>query len=257
MNGAIATFIVDDEPLARKRLQRLLRSDPAIRIVGSFASAAEAANAARHVAPQLLLLDIRMPEADGFNFIATLAERGLAPYTIFVTAHADRSLDAFAIGAVDYLLKPFDADRLKRAVSRAKALLGTRDSAVDSGQQPQAANDPTRLMLAERGRIIVLSINDIEFAQVVSRHVKIFSGGHCYTFNSTLEELEQRIDSARFVRIHRSTLINIQHLSQLLPAAHGDYEVVLRRGTRLMLSRRYRARLDPFLLGRCKGAPLT
>lgn len=256
MNSAIATFIVDDEPLARRRLQRLLRPDPAIRIIGSFASAAEAANAARHVTPQLLLLDIRMPEADGFRLIATLADRGLTPYTIFVTAHADRSLDAFTIGAVDYLLKPFDAERLERAINRAKALLSTRQRGVDCIQQTGGANDPTRLMLAERGRIVVLSTHEIEFAQVVARHVKVFSGGHCYTFNSTIGELEKRIDSARFVRIHRSTLINIEYLAQMIPAAHGDYEVVLRRGTRLMLSRRYRARLEPFLLGRCKRGPL-
>src|SRR3977135_838163 len=124
MSGAIPTLGGDDEPLARKRVVRLLRGDPDINIVGTFSSATEAAAQARELAPQLMLLDIRMPELDSFVLVASLAEQGLNPYVIFVTAYSDRSMDAFAVGAVDYLLKPFDDERFARAVARAQSLIG-------------------------------------------------------------------------------------------------------------------------------------
>ena len=123
MNAAMAipTLVVDDEPLARRRLLHLLRKVPDINVVGAYGSATEAAANARELAPQLLLLDIRMPQLDGFELLQSLAGQGLKPYVIFVTAHSDRSMDAFGVGAVDYLLKPFDDDRFARAIERARA----------------------------------------------------------------------------------------------------------------------------------------
>jgi two-component system LytT family response regulator len=253
MSESIRTFIIDDEPLALRRLERLLHADSEIRIVGTYESATAAARSARELTPQLLVLDIRMPEMNGFDLVSTLYAQGLNPYVIFVTAHPDRSIDAFTVGAIDYLLKPFDSERLERAVARAKALIASRDLSRDRGpvsHPASLADDPTRLVLAERGNVVVLSIRDIEFIQASERHVKIYAGGRCYLCHQSLGELENRLGSTSFVRIHRSTVINIQHLAQMHPSFHGDYEIVLKRGTRLTLSRRYRERLTPFILAR-------
>jgi two-component system LytT family response regulator len=248
VNSAISTLVVDDEPLALKRVLRLLHHDPDINVVGTFSSAPEAAEHAREHAPQLMLLDIRMPELDGFELVATLAEGGVTPYVIFVTAYTDRSMDAFGVGAIDYLLKPFDDERFARAISRAKSLIRSvqRTDVLTPRQVPAGAR--TRLLLSERGKVVVLSMRDIEFVQAAAKQVKIYAGGRCFSFRQPLAQLEQRLDPASFVRVHRSTLVNVEHIAEMHPLFHGDYELVLRRGTRLTLSRRYRDRLTPFLL---------
>jgi two-component system, LytTR family, response regulator len=249
MNAAIATFVVDDEPLARKRTMRLLRGDPDISVVGTFSSAAEAATQARELSPQLLLLDIRMPELDGFELVQSLAGQGMNPYVIFVTAYSDRSMDAFGVGAIDYLLKPFDDERFARAIARAKSLIASSGPAgAAPAQRPFLAGGRTRLLLAERGKVVVLAMRDIEFVQAAAKYVKIYAAGRCYSFRQSLGELESRLDPACFVRVHRSTLVNVEHIAEMHPLFHGDYELILRRGTRLTLSRRYRERLAPFLL---------
>jgi two-component system, LytTR family, response regulator len=250
MNSAIPTFVVDDEPLARKRMMRLLRGDPDISVVGNFSSAAEAAAHARELSPQLLLLDIRMPELDGFQLVQSLAGQGMNPYVIFVTAYSDRSMDAFGVGAIDYLLKPFDDERFARAIARAKSLIA---SGGPAGAAPGQRSSPggggrTRLLLAERGKVVVLAMRDIEFVQAAAKYVKIYAAGRCYSFRQSLGQLESRLDPACFVRVHRSTLVNVEHIAEMHPLFHGDYELILRRGTRLTLSRRYRERLAPFLL---------
>jgi two-component system, LytTR family, response regulator len=249
MNAAIPTFVVDDEPLARKRMTRLLRGDPDISVVGTFSSAAEAATHARELSPQLLLLDIRMPGLDGFELVQSLAGQGMNPYVIFVTAYSDRSMDAFGVGAIDYLLKPFDDERFARAIARAKSLIASSGPAASvPAQRPSLAGGRTRLLLAERGKVVVLAMRDIEFVQAAAKYVKIYAAGRCYSFRQSLGQLENRLDPSCFVRVHRSTLVNVEHLAEMHPLFHGDYELILRRGTRLTLSRRYRERLAPFLL---------
>ena len=250
MSGAIPTLVVDDEPLARRRVVRLLRHDPDINIVGTFSSATEAAAQARELAPQLMLLDIRMPELDGFELVAACAEQGLNPYIIFVTAYSDRSMDAFGVGAIDYLLKPFDDERFARALARAKSLIAAQEpGAAAAAPPPSLAAGRTRLLLSERGKVVVLAMRDIEFVQAAAKYVKIYAGGRCHSLRQSLGSLEGRLDPALFVRVHRSTLVNVEHIAEMHPLFHGDYELILRRGTRLTLSRRYRERLAPFLLG--------
>jgi two-component system, LytTR family, response regulator len=250
VNSGIATLVVDDEPLARRRLLHLLRRVPDINVVGNFGSAAEAAARAGEIAPQLLLLDIRMPELDGFELVNALAAKGLTPYIIFVTAHSDRSLDAFAVGAIDYLLKPFDDERFARAIERARTLIasGAQSKAAPGEKLPSLASDRTRLLLAEHGKVVVLAMRDIEFVQAAAKHVKIYAAGRCYSFRQSLRELEGRLDATCFVRVHRSALVNVEYIAEMHPMFHGDYELILKRGTRLTLSRRYRERLAPFLL---------
>jgi two-component system LytT family response regulator len=250
MTSGIATWVVDDEPLARRRLLHLLDKVPDINVIGAFGSATEAQAQAPEMAPQLLLLDIRMPELDGFELVNALAAQGLTPYIIFVTAHSDRSLDAFAVGAIDYLLKPFDDERFARAIERARTLIasGATSKTTPMTQPPSLASDRTRLLLAEHGKVVVLSMRDIEFVQAAANHVKIYAGGRCYSFRQSLRELESRLDASCFVRVHRSALVNVEYIAEMHPMFHGDYELILKRGTRLTLSRRYRERLAPFLL---------
>jgi two-component system, LytTR family, response regulator len=252
MNAAISTFVVDDEPLARRRLVHLLRKVPDISVLGTFGSATEAIDRAKDLAPQLMLLDIRMPEQDGFELVSSLSKEGVNPYVIFVTAHSDRSMDAFAVGAIDYLLKPFDDERFARAIERAKTLIASRATPHLPGSAPPPMAVPapsrTRLLLSEHGKVVVLAMREIEFVQASAKHVKIYAGGRCYQFRQSLRELEARLDSACFVRVHRSALVNVEYIAEMHPLFHGDYELILRRGTRLTLSRRYRERLAPFLL---------
>jgi two-component system LytT family response regulator len=247
-SNAIATFVVDDEPLARERILQVLRGDPDIRVVGAFSTAVEAASRAREMAPQLLLLDIALPELDGFGLVAALAEQGLNPYTIFVTAHSDRSMEAFGAGAVDYVLKPFRNERLARALERAKKLIASDAQPVPAPPPASLANGRTRLLLSERGKVVVLAMRDIEFVQAAAKRVRIYAADRCYSCRQSLGDLESRLDPACFVRVHRSTLVNVEHLAEMHPLSHGDYELKLRRGTRLLLSRRYRNRLTRFLL---------
>ena len=247
MSVPISTFVVDDEPLGLKRVLKLLRADPDINIIGTFTSATDAAEQAREQAPQLMLLDIRMPELDGFELLAKLAEEGIAPYVVFVTAYSDRSMDAFGVGAIDYLLKPFDDERFRRAIERAKSLIGPPAPPREERAR-SLANGRTRLLLSERGKVVVLAMRDIEFVQAAAKHVRIYAGGRCFSFRQPLSQLEDRLDPASFVRVHRSTVVNVEHIAEMHPLFHGDYELVLRRGTRLTLSRRYRDRLAPFLL---------
>ena len=242
VSAAIATVVVDDEPLALKRVVKLLRADPDIEVTGAFSSATRAAGFASEHVPQLMLLDICMPGLDGFELVRLLAERGIHPHVIFVTAYADRSMEAFATGAIDYLLKPVDDERFGRAISRAKSLI----HATQGGSA--GPTRPARLLLTERGRIVVLAMRDIEFVQAAARRVKIYAAGRCFAFRRPLGELEQRLDPSSFVRVHRSTLVNVEHIAEMHPLFHGDCELVLRRGTRLTLSRRYRDRLAPFLI---------
>lgn len=250
MTEAISTFVVDDDARGRKRVMQLLRGDPEIRVAGTFACAEDAVAQARKGEPQLLLLDFRMPGCDGFELLASLEQHGVRPHVIFVSAHPDRAMDAFSVGAVDYLLKPFDNERFARALARAKALIRwAAPVAQAAARLPRPASGPGRLLLSERGKLVVLATRDIEFVQAAARHIRIYAGGRCYCFSQSLTELERRLDPSYFIRVHRSTLVNIEHLAELHPLFHGDYELILRRGTRLTLSRRYRARLDPFLVG--------
>jgi two-component system, LytTR family, response regulator len=250
MSSAIPTFVVDDEPLARERICQLLRDDAQIQLLGSYASAAEAERHAQRLSPQLMFLDVRMPERDGLQLLESLSREAINPYVIFITAYSDRSMDALAAGAVDYITKPFDNARFARAVTRAKLLIGSQspDSPVTSRGALHPLRSRSRLLIAERGKITVLVTRDIEFVQADAKFVKIHAGGRCYTHRRSLGELESYLDAANFVRIHRSTLVNIEHIAEMHSLFHGDCELILRRGTRLTLSRRYRERLAPFLL---------
>lgn len=248
MNTGLLTSIIDPDVTSRAALLQALNSDPAIQIMGVFGSAAEAEARAGALAPQLLILNPHLPDRDSFDLLKLLADQGIKPQVIFVSASGDRSLDAFAAGAIDYLVQPFDSERFARALGRAKVLATHSAESVPAPVAPATTPDRTRLLLSERGKVILLRLRDIEFVQAAGTHIRIYAGGQCYQRRQSLTDMEQSLDASRFVRVHRSTVVNIEHIAEMHPMFHGDYELVLRRGTRLTLSRRYRDRLKRLLL---------
>jgi two-component system LytT family response regulator len=248
----LSVLIVDDEPIARHRVRLLLERDPQIRIVGECSSVAQCERLDASIVPNLVFLDVRMPERDGFELLESFSARGIHPFVIFVTAYSMYAVNAYGVGAVDYLLKPFDDGRFAKALARAKAALNldriTGDVQVNDVRTATAVD---RLLVSEGSRIFLIPTRDIELIQVAGKHVKIFVKGHCYLMRQSLRSVENRLDKIGFVRVHRSTIINVEQIVELHPLLHGDCEVVLKRGTRVTVSRRFRSRLQPFLVGSC------
>jgi two-component system, LytTR family, response regulator len=255
---SIGALVVDDEPLARQRIVRLLARDPEFSVVAACASVGEAVDIDPAAQVDLVLLDIRMPERDGFSLLEALGERGIDPFVIFVTAYSEHAAAAFDIEAVDYVVKPFDDERFAKAVARAKSIIQQARASLDreppgAGALPTAAmralRFPGRLLISEKGRVLFLPVHIIEFVQAAGKCVKIFAQGNCHILREPLQEIEARLDASQFVRIHRSTIVNVEQIVELQPLFHGDYEVVLKRGTRLTMSRRFRSRMSPFFAG--------
>jgi two-component system LytT family response regulator len=173
----------------------------------------------------------------------------MRPFVIFVTAYSEYAVDAFGVEAVDYLLKPFDDARFGKAVARARAMLRKEQAA--GGEEPRFPQPRLRdrLLVNEEGRVLFVPTRDIELVQASGKHIKIFVHGRCFIARQTLRDVEARLDRSHFVRVHRSTIINIEQIVELNPLFHGDCEIVLKRGSRVTLSRRFRGRILPFLVG--------
>lgn len=248
----MSVLIVDDEPIARRRVRLLLSRDPQVRIIGECASVSECERLDAGIVPDLVFLDVRMPQRDGFALLESFDARGIHPFIIFVTAYSMYALSAYEAGAVDYLLKPFDDERFAKALGRAKVALSGRRLPSDVGvvaaqTAPRQQKLPyDRLLVTENNRMLLVPTRDIELIQVAGKHVKVFVRDHCYITRQSLHSVEERLDKLRFVRIHRSTIINIDQIIELRPLQHGDCEIVLSRGTRVTVSRRYRRRLPIF-----------
>lgn len=260
-SGSLSVLIVDDEPIARARIEFLLARDPQIRVVGACASVAQCERLDASIVPDLVFLDVRMPQRDGFDLLESFSARGIHPFVIFVTAYSRYAVNAYDAGAIDYLLKPFDDVRFAKALARAKAALKLERIKGDirigdapaevSGDVLEPRPGPERLLVSEDGRTLLIPTRDIELIQVAGKHVKIFVRHHCYLTRQSLRSVEGRLDKKYFVRVHRSTIVNVEQIVALRPLLHGDCEVVLERGTRVTLSRRFRRRLQPFLERSC------
>ena len=228
----INTLVVDDEPLARRNLTLLLQGDPDIGSSEECASGAEAVEAIRSRKPDLVFLDVQMPECDGFDVLEYLGS-DLPPAIIFVTAHDEYALRAFEAGALDYLLKPFDDARFIRALTRAKEKIAQRAS---------HAQLPRRLVVKAPGKLMFIDIADIDWVEAASYYSCLHVGQRTHVIRRTMAELERDLGDG-FVRIHRSTIVNLQRVGGLELQPSGDYAVVLRSGVQLRLSRRYRKSL--------------
>lgn len=231
----VRVLVVDDEPLARRNLTVLLGRDPDIGTISECASGQSAIEVIRRSMPDLLFLDVQMPEYDGFDVLELLGSD--APSTIiFVTAHDEYALHAFDAGALDYLLKPFDDARFQRALQRAKDKL-----ALYTAQQRIR---PDRLVVKSPGQVLFLNVTDIDWIEAADYYACIHVGEQTHIMRRTLQELERDLGEDQFIRIHRSVIVNLARIRGLELQSDGESAVILGSGARLRLSRRFRKRLQ-------------
>jgi two-component system LytT family response regulator len=230
----IRTLIVDDEPLARTNLSVLLRRDPQIEIIGECGSGAEALAEIRGARPDLVFLDVQMPECDGFDVLELLG-KDLPPAIVFVTAHDQYALRAFEAGALDYLLKPFDNARFERALDRAKQRLARNEDAPAQLE---------RLAIKSVGQVSFVKVSEIDWIEAADYYACLHVGSKSHLLRRSMAELEQELDPAAFARIHRSTIVNLDRVRGLKLGEDGEYDVLLVDGARLRLSQRYRKQLQ-------------
>lgn len=249
----IKALIVDDEPLARERLRKLLQDEPGIEVVGECADGREALATIKKQSPDLIFLDVQMPELDGFGVLEGLSG-GRMPVVIFVTAHDKFALRAFEVHALDYLLKPFDRERFQKALRRALDQIKREDtgglnqrlSALLADLNP-ASKSPDRLVIKSSGRILFLKTEEIDWIEAADNYVNLHAGKDSHLLRETMTSLEARLSPEKFLRISRSTIVNLDAVKELQPMFHGDYAVILRNGTRLALSRSHRDKVQQLL----------
>ncbi len=237
----LTAVVVDDEPLAREVLRELLGRDPAVRIVAECANGFDAVKAVADLVPDIVFLDIQMPKLDGFEVLSLLPRREDGrPAVVFVTAWDQYAVKAFEANAVDYLLKPFDRARLEAALARVKARLASGRAAPPPGL-PAAARDPafpvTRVVVKDGANITVLPVAAIDFVKAEDDYVLLRAGGRDHLKADTLASLEAQLPGDRFVRVHRSYLINLDRLARLEAGETGAQTAVLKDGTQVPVSR--------------------
>ena len=242
---AISTAIVDDEPLARSNLSLLLRLDPEIEIVSECGSGADAPNEIRRTKPDLLFLDVQMPEYDGFDVLELLG-KDVPPALVFVTAYDQYALRAFDAGALDYLLKPFDNARFERTLARAKQKID-RDRT-----QPRRLEF---LTVKNAAQVTFVRLPEIDWIEAADYYAALHVGERVHLLRRSISELEQDLDPALFCRIHRSSIVNLDRVCGLKLNHEGEYDVLLEGGVALRLSRRYRKQLQSRLAGRSLPRP--
>jgi two-component system, LytTR family, response regulator len=250
----IKTIIVDDEPLAREKLRGFLEQEPDVEIIGECRDGREALETIEAEQPDLVFLDVQMPEMDGFEVLEHV-EPEIMPTVIFVTAYDQYALKAFDVHAVDYLLKPFDRDRFGEAMGRARAEHERRQAGDVRRQLLALLQDvesrrdrfPARLVIKTAGRVVFLKVEDVDWIDAAGNYVRIHAGDESHMLRETMGKLEERLDPEKFLRIHRSTIVNIERIRELQQQFHGDYLVVLKNGQRLTLSRSYRDRIQELL----------
>jgi len=232
-SGQIKAVVVDDEPLARSNVLVLLRRDAEVEVVAECGSGAEAIREIRSRKPDLVFLDVQMPECDGFDVLELLGGE-LPSATIFVTAYDQYALRAFETGALDYILKPFDNSRFERALLRAKERIRGK----------KRAQRPDRLAVKSAGQLLFIKVAEIDWIEAADYYACLHVGGKSHLLRRTIQDLEQELDPSAFCRIHRSTIVNLERVSGIVNGAEGESEVQLSTGTRLSLSRRYRKQLQ-------------
>jgi two-component system LytT family response regulator len=238
----IRTLVVDDEPIARARVVSLLKQEQDIEVVGECANGRQAKSAIESTSPDLLFLDIQMPEVDGLDLARTIQSSG-APAVVFVTAYDEYALRAFEVHALDFLLKPFSAERFRSALGHAREHVTQRRkmgaSAAGSTQDPNGGRR-NRLMIKSSGRIHFVRMADIDWCEAQGNYVRVHVGHQEHLVRDTMSHLESELDPQQFVRIHRSTIVNVDRIQEMQSSFNGEYVVLLRTGTRLTLSRGYR-----------------
>jgi two-component system LytT family response regulator len=246
----IRTLIVDDEPLSRRRIRDLLEGEAGFALVGECGDGEAAMAALRERPCDLVFLDVQMPGMDGLEVARRLASAS-GPAVIFVTAYDCYALPAFEVHAVDYLLKPFDRLRFRKALAWARVAI-RRDQGETPALIPSELREEKkpleRVTIKTAGRVFFLKTQDIDWVEAAGNYLRLHVGADLHLLRETMNNLESRLDPECFWRIHRSTLVNVDRIRELQPLFHGDYVVLLHDGTELSLSRTYRRQL-PGLFG--------
>ncbi|HEX5732861.1 MAG TPA: LytTR family DNA-binding domain-containing protein [Blastocatellia bacterium] len=252
---SIRVLIVDDEPLARKRIKRMLATDADVEIVGDCATGREAVAVIRDREPDLIFLDIQMPEMDGFSVLKSVAPERM-PFVIFVTAYDQYALRAFEFYALDYLLKPFDRRRFEKAMQRARERIlkekgdELKERTIALLEEIKARSHHLgRLVIKAGGRVFFIKTEEIDWIEAEGKYVRLHVGRESHLLREAIGSLEAQLDPEKFLRIHRSTIVNIDRIRELQPWFHNEYRVILRDGTELMLSRSCRKKLGEMLGG--------
>jgi two-component system, LytTR family, response regulator len=245
----IRTLLVDDQSTCLAVLRDILRYEPDIEIIGTATSGREAIESINERSPDLVFLDVQMPEVDGFEVVSRIKLPRI-PVIIFVTGHDDYALKAFEAHALDYLTKPCQVTRLRSAVERARQQIqnhrnGDLQQKLDRLMEDLKADTkyPDRLAVKSHGRIVFVRLTDIDMVEAADNYVKLYVGNETHMLRETLTALEEKLPPSQFVRISRSTIVNIESVKELHPMFHGEYAVALHNGTRTTLTRGYREQL--------------
>jgi two-component system LytT family response regulator len=246
----IRALIVDDEPPARELIAMLLRDEPDVEVVGECANGRSAVAAIERFSPDLVFLDVQMPGLDGFGVLAKLPPERW-PLVVFVTAHDKHALRAFEVHALDYLLKPFEYERLREAVGRARAKLNPRDGGAEQTrllalleELQSRAQSWDRVVVREAKRMTFLKPDEIDWIEAEGNYVCLHAGAKSYLLRETMHAVEGRLAGKKFLRVSRSTLVNLERIKEWQPLFHGDSVLILKDGTRLTVTRVYREKLD-------------
>ncbi|MEW5927245.1 MAG: LytTR family DNA-binding domain-containing protein [Gemmatimonadota bacterium] len=244
----IRVLIVDDEPLARERLRGLLAAERDVEVAGECADGDEAVAAIRECAPDLVFLDVQMPGTGGFEVIRAVGPERM-PFVVFATAYDAFALRAFEVNALDYLLKPFDEERVRGALERARRSIASGGPVLDPGvlallrglRAPDAFAE--RLTVRTGTRYAVVSVAELDWIQAEDNYVRLHVGGASHLMRETMAAIERTLDPRRFVRVHRSTIVNVDRVRSIESWGLGEFLLVLRDGTKLQSSRGYRDRV--------------
>lgn len=248
----IRSLIVDDEPWARKRIAALLRTEPDIEIVGECEDGEEAISKIAELSPDLVLLDVQMPKVDGFEVIEAI-DPDRMPLVIFVTAYDEYALRAFDAHALDYLLKPFDEERFRKALERARKDLQRERAGTENDLRSlldtlrHSRKYLQRLLVKSGGRVIFLRAADVDWFQASGNYIALHVGRESHLLRQTMNALEPKLDPDHFIRIHRSTIVNLDRVRELQPWFRGEQKLVLKNGTQLTVGRAFRDKLQRLL----------
>lgn len=248
----LCAVIVDDEPLARERIRTLLTDYPEWVVAAECGDGLDAVQAIGREQPDLVFLDIQMPELDGFEVLEALGPSS-APAIIFITAFDEFALRAFEVSAVDYLLKPIDPSHFQQALGRARARLGQtpRDPSLQLEQLMRFWREQqglaSRFVVRDGGKISFVKVKDVDWIDAAGNYIRLHADGRVYLVRDTMKAVEARLDPAFFIRVHRSAIVNIDRVSALEPYFHGEYVVIMRDGSKLTSSRSHSERLRALL----------
>jgi len=246
-------LIVDDERPARTKVRRFVSADPDVGQIFEAPDGVRAVDVIRDESPDLVFLDVQMPGLDGFEVVEAIAPDAL-PHVVFVTAFDDYAVRAFDVHAVDYVMKPFDAERLGRALERAKAAIASRRDGGEAAHMQRLLADLRRerperlerLLVQGAERSVLLPLSRVDRFESARNYVVLHAGRESFRVRTTVDRLEQRLDPRRFVRVSRTAIVNVDRVAELKPWSHGDWVVVLSDGAKLRLTRTFRDRLERF-----------